>query len=385
MKRLIFIIIGLLIIQGCASSYTMLRKGRYDDAIVKAVRKLKKNPSKTKEITTLKEAYSLANQFDNERIAFLRKSGQPDIWEEVFYRYNNMKYRQDIVKTLPVPVLQKINFSPVDYDNEIIEAKKKAAEYFYAHAVSLLDKNDKYLARQAYDELLKVKGYYANYKDVDQLIPKAYSMGLTSVLFKMNNVAPVVLPAGFEDDMLKISLKELNTQWVNYDTRETQNVRYDYTILLNLKVIDVSPERIKESSWIESKEVQDGYQYVYDNNGNVMKDTAGNDIKVPKYKTISCQLVEEQMNKSAIVTGVLDFIQNNTNQLLKTEPISVESTFNHVSLIAHGDVNALKVETQRNLNNRVPFPHDLDMIMMTNELLKNAAKNIVSSNRYLFK
>jgi len=385
MKTIMILLVSAIVLSGCASSKTLLRQGRYDEAIGKTVRKLKKNSDKTKQIDILAEAFKLANERDLERISFLKKTGQPEIWEEVFDRYSRLKYRQDLVKTAPSEVLSIIGFVPRDYDNDVIEAKRKAAEYFYAHATDLLSKNDKYMAREAYEDLLKVRGYYPNYKDVENLLNKALFLGTTQVLFKMNNTAPVILPAGFEEELLKIAIKDLNTRWINFDVREVQDRDYDNFILLNIRVIDVTPERIREQAWEESKVVEDGWKYVYDANGNVMKDTAGNDIKETKYKTISCKVLETTMNKSAIVTGVLDFYDNHSKQLLKSEPITAQSDFNHVFIMGMGDLNALKSETRQRLGKPVPFPGDLDMIMMSNDILKDVAKNIIHNNTYLFK
>jgi hypothetical protein len=385
MKTIYVLLATAILLAGCASSKTLLRNGRYDDAIYKSVHKLKKKPDKIKEISVLTEAYRLANERDIERISFLKKSGQPDIWEEVFDTYSRLKFRQDAVKTLPSEVLSSIGFVAKDYDSDVIESKRKAAEYFYAHAMSLLSKNDKIAAREAYEDLLKVKDYYSTYKDVDTQLQIALAMGTTNVLFRMNNTAPVVLPAGFEDDLLKIAINDLDTRWINFDVREVSGRAYDNVVLLNIRNIDVTPERIRERTWVESREVEDGWKYVYDANGNVKKDSAGNDIKETKYKTISCQLLETTMNKSAIVTGVLDFYDNTNKQLLKTEPITAQSDFNHIFIMAHGDINAVRPETRQKLGNPLPFPNDLEMIMMSNNVLKDVAKNLIHSNMYLFK
>ncbi len=385
MKPILVLLASALLLTACASSKTLLRNGRYDEAIYKSTRKLKKDPDKIKQIAVLNEALRIANERDIERINFLKKSGQPDIWEEVFDTYSRLKYRQDVVKTLPTEVLSTIGFKAADYDNDVIEAKRKAAEYFYAHAMSMLAKNEKLAAREAYEDLLKVKSYYANYKDVDTQLQNALVMGTTNVLFKMNNVAPVVLPAGFEEDLLKIAINDLDTRWVNFDPSEVAGRSYDNVVLLNIRDIDVTPERIHERSWVESREVEDGWKYVYDANGNVKKDSAGNDIKEPKFKTISCQLLETSMSKSAMVSGVLDFFDNTNSQLLKSEPITAQSDFNHVFVMAHGDLNALKQETRQRLGQPRPFPNDLEMIMMSNDILKDVAKNLIHSNTYLFK
>ncbi len=373
------------LLTGCVSSKTLLRDGRYDAAIRKSVYKLKKNPTKEKQIAVLSEAFRLANTRDLDRIAFLKKSGQPEIWEEVFALYSNLKARQDVLKTVPAPVLSTLGFVVHDYDTDVIEAKRKAAEYFYARALQLLERNEKYAAREAYDNLVKVKGYYPSYKDTDNLLDKAFAMGVTFVLFRMNNVANVVLPAGFEEELMKISVADLNTSWVRFEAREVENRRYDDFILLNLKTIDVTPERVHERSWEESKTIEDGWKYVLDANGNVKKDSLGNDIKEKKYKTIHCRVMETSLSKSALVSGILDFYDNSTKQLLRSEPITAQSDFNHVFCVALGDVNALKEETRRRLGRPLPFPNDLEMIMRTNGILKDVAKNLIHNHTYLFK
>lgn len=382
MKKLVFLIFALLLVFGCTSSKKHFRRGHYDAAISKSVKVLLKKPEKEKEIQILEQAYHQANQVDNDRVLFLKKTGQPDIWEEVFGTLNKMKIRQNKVKRLNQNILTQIRFVSVDYDNELIEAQKKAAEFFYARAVSLLSTKEKISARKAYDDLQKVKSYYSNYRDVDQRIQEAINYGTNYVLFRIQNNARVILPKDFESEMLKVSLRELNSRWLSYETQENKNYYYDYTIILNLKMIDVSPELVKQRDFSESAEVEDGWQYVKDKNGNVMKDSLGNDVKVKKYKTIICYLTETKLSKKAIVSGSLDFYDNHTNQLIKTDPVTAESFFDHMFCTAKGDFNALKPETRKLVNIQpIPFPNDLEMIWRTNENLKKMTKDIISRNK----
>ena len=51
-------------------------------------------------------------------------------------------------------------------------------------------------------------------------------------------------------------------------------------VLVKLLSIMVSPDEVKDTDQIFNKKISDGFDYVLDANGNVMKDTAGNDIKV---------------------------------------------------------------------------------------------------------
>lgn len=384
-KIVVFLLLSTFIIS-CTSSSKLMKSGNYDSAIRKSVQKLKHKKQNDREIVVLEQSYQKANDRDRESVAFLKKEGKPDNWDEIFAVYSKMSQRQEIIKPLlPLHIAgqgRDAHFDIVNYDDEIIQAKKNATEYFYTHALSLLEKNNKTDARKAYAELLRVKSYANNYKDVDKELIRAKNMGISYVIFKMKNTTGVPLPPSFEDELTKISLAELNSEWLSYQTHETKGWEYDYTIVVNMKNINVSPEGVKETNYTETKIIPDGFQYVLDSHGNVKKDSLGNDMKVPKTKTIFCNVTETYQNKKAIIAGTLDYINNNTGQLIKTDPIASENFFEYRSVAAIGDMNALKPETKAKLGNRpVPFPSGFDMLLEAGQILKGMAKNIIFANK----
>jgi hypothetical protein len=363
----------------------MLQNGDYDLAIKKSVHKLIKNPEKEKQLNVLSQAYKLANQKDQETIDYLRLSGESGVWDDIFRAYSHLKLRQEIVKTAPQAILDKLGFEYVNYDNEIINAKKKAAAYFYAHAQTLLAKGDKINARTAYNELLRVKELYSSYKDLDSLSKSALALGTSQVLFQLKNTSGMIIPADFNAALTKISVAELNRMWINYDMNEVQGRTYDYVILVNIKGIDVSPEALKEVHYNESKEIEDGFKYQLDANGNVMKDSLGNDIKITKYKTITCEVIETQQKKTALVSGEIEFVQVVNEQLLFTAPLTAQSIFENFAATAVGNVNALSAETKKKLGNKLlPFPTSAGMIMMAGDILKGMVKDIIYKNSSVF-
>ncbi|MES2591318.1 MAG: hypothetical protein V4608_05505 [Bacteroidota bacterium] len=371
----------------CSSSSKLMNGGNYDAAIRKSVSKLKRKKQNDKEVIVLEQAYQKANDRDNASILFLKKEGKPDNWDQIFNMYSRMSQRQENVKPLLPLHIEKqgrdAQFQILNYDAEIIQAKKNATEYFYAHALSLLDKNTIADARLAYGDLKRVKALTNNYKDVDKELLRAREMGTSYVLFKMKNVTGVPLPPTFEDELTKISLNELNGEWIKYHNREITGMNYDYTILVNMKNINVSPELIKETSRIESKIIPDGFDYVLDANGNVKKDTAGNDIKKARTKTIYCTVVETNQTKKAIIAGTIDYT-NSSGQLMKTAPITSEHFFDFCSYSAIGDINALTPETKARLGNRpMPFPSGFDMLLQAGIVLKDMSKKIIMDNRGL--
>jgi len=386
MKNIIYILITSLIISSCGNSTKLMQSGRYDDAISVSVRKLKKKNQKEKEILALEESYRKANDRDKEKINYLKKEGNPDNWTTIYEVFNTLKVRQEKVKPL-LPLYiesQKKNatFEIVNYDDEIINAKQNAAQYMYAHAMQLLDKNNKTDARAAYNELQQVKSFYTNYKDVDSQINRARNMGTSYVLFKMQNNTGVPLPPSFEEELYKISLTDLNADWIQYHTHKNKDMNYDYTILVNIKNILVSPESQREIDYQETKTVPDGFTYLLDSHGNVRKDSLGNDIKVPKTKVISCSVQEMYQNKKATIAGTLDYINNGNNQLIKTDPIAADNLWEWRSATAIGDLNALKPETSQKIGKRpAPFPPSFDMLLQAGATLKGMVKNIILQNK----
>lgn len=372
-----------LLFANCRTSSSYLKHGQFESAVYKSVAKLRKKPTKTKEINVLREAFSKANQTDLDRINFLRTSGEPDIWDNIFSRYNALKNRQDLVKTLPTNILNAIHFVPINYDEEVVSAKRKAAEYFYAHALQLLERNNKQSARQAYNDLLRVKQYYSDYRDVDAKLQEALLNGRNNILFKIQNQANVIVPSNFEQELLKISMDDMNTLWMNYHTKAIEQVNYDYTLLLNLKEIAVSPEQVREESYTDQKEIQDGFKYKLDSKGNVMKDSAGNDIKIPIIKIITCKVVLTKARKSALIRGTLDYVNNHSGQLIKNFPVAAETFFENNVAVPYGDLNALS-SSSRNLINTshfIPFPSNPDIIMQAAVRLKDMTKDIIWRNK----
>ena len=365
-----------------------MQSGNYDAAIHKSVRKLTKR-KKDKEIIILEQAYKKANERDQEQINFLKKEGNPDNWDQLYTIYSNMSRRQNSIKPLLPLMIESENrtafFEIKNFDEELIQTKQKAAELLYARALSLLEKNTKTDARKAYSDLQTVKNYYSNYKDIDVQINKAINIGTSYVIFKMKNNTGVPLPPSFQDELTKISMSELNNNWLQYHVNEVKGLNYDYTILVNMKNINVSPEAVKELQYTETKEVPDGFQYALDKKGNVQKDSSGNDIKLPKTKIVACNVIEVYQNKKAIIAGTLDFINNASGQLIKTDPITSENFFEFRSATAMGDTNILKPETKAKLGKRpVPFPNDFDMILAAGQTLKGMVKNIIWSNKGIF-
>ena len=285
MKRILLLLISaLLIMAGCGSPKRHMESGNYEAAIIKAVDKLRKNRDDAKTIDILDTSYRIALEQDNERIRFLRMENKPDNWDEVFLIYKRLNDRQSLVRTV-IPLQsggKSVDYPYVDYMGEMIAAKKRAADYYYAHGQTLLDSRTREGYRQAYYEFVRAKEYAGDYANIDNLIYETRMMGISRVLVRISNNSNINFPPEFEANLLALNLPRLNSEWVEYHSIVVdEDINFDYVVSVNIRQIGVSPDNVFQRDTLIKKNIEDGLQYVLDARGNVMKDTLGNDIIFP--------------------------------------------------------------------------------------------------------
>ena len=153
---------------------------------------------------------------------------------------------------------------------------------------------------------------------------------------------------------------------------------------MNLTDIEVTPEYVREREYVEQKEIEDGFEYVLDDRGNVVKDSLGNDIKVPATKIIQAVVFESFQNKYAKVAGQLQIIDTRTNSLVRREPISVNVDFENYASTFRGDKRALTKDSRSRIGNQpLPFPSDENMLLEAAELLKPVVKDKIRKREFI--
>jgi hypothetical protein len=386
MKRIIpIVLIITIILSGCGSSKKQLEKGNYDAAIQKAVKNLRKDPKDVKQIDILTQAYKVSNDQDNERVRFLKMEGKTNSWDEIYLVYKSLNDRQSLVKTVtPLNANgRSVDFPYVDYVPEMVNAKRKAADFYFAHGNDLMKSGIKESYRQAFAEFMRAKEYVGDYEGIDNKIQEAKIQGMSRVFVSIQNTSILKFPKEFEDDLLALDLPHLNSEWVEYYTQNlNDNTQYDYFINVNVKNVAVSPDQSIQRDSVIKKDIEDGFSYVLDKKGNVMRDSLGNDIKQKKYKTVQCALVETIQTKACRIDGDVEVIQMNPNKALKKDPIGAQSTFENISSRALGDIQALNArQLERTKTAIVPFPTDIEMIMRCSESLKMAIRGMIQNDR----
>jgi hypothetical protein len=388
MKRLLLITVLFSLLLSCGSGKQIekaLYAGNYNRAITSALKKLDSNKDKKRKqqfIVLLEEAYYKAVEHDLLNIDRLKQDGNPEHLKVIYDLYVNLEARQQAIKpVLPLKIGRKvITFNFNDYSNDIIATRDKLSKYKYGQASQLLVGNDKLNNREAYAILRYIESINPNYKDVRQLMKEAHYKGTDFVLVHIDNQTHQIIPQRLENELLNFDTYGLNNFWTVYHANENATINYDYAMQLQLKRITISPERINEHRFIREKEIVDGWEYVLDENGNVVSDSLGNDIKVDRIINIRAQFVEIEQFKSTQIVGKVVYTDLNTNAILNVFTIDSEFIFRNSYARVRGDRRALKQRDRKLLDHRrIPFPSNAEMVLDTGEDLKNKLKNIINN------
>ncbi len=392
-KQFLFLIIISTFI-GCGGvkkTQEAINSGNYDAAIENAVKNLRSNKTKKSNqpyVFMLKEAYAKANDRDLGKIKFLKKQENPANLESIYIIYVSLNNRQELIKPLlPLPILNKgknIKFQFNDYTNDLIKSKNNLSDYLYKNAKkSLVNAENKIDFRNIYDDLSYLNNINPNYKDSQILLKEAHDKGTDYVYVFMQNQTDKVIPIQLEDDLLNFDTYRLNDLWTVYHNNKQPQLNYDFEIALNLKEIKISPEQIREKQIVQEKQVKDGWKYLLDRQGNVVKDSLGKNIKVDKFKTIRSTLYQNTQSKSVQIIGQMTYFDLKNNQLIKSVPIESGFKFEHNYATYNGDKNALDQNYLDLLNYKyVPFPSNEQMIYDSGEDLKKKIKYIISNNQF---
>ena len=118
-------------------------------------------------------------------------------------------------------------------------------------------------------------------------------------------------------------------------------------------------------------------------NGNVQKDSLGNDIKVDKIITVKARVFETIQSKSSQVVGTIIYKDLNSNQVIDSFDIDSGFVFENLFAEFRGDRRALTQNDRALLRNRpLPFPSSEQLVYDTGEDLKIKLKRIINSYNF---
>lgn len=386
MKNATILLLVLAILTSCTSSIKLIENGNYDKAIHTLVKKLsgKKN-KKTDNVKNLELAFRKAQEKDLVTEMELLSMSSESKWEKIYTLYQRIENRQNKIKPL-LPLVSKENYQAgFEFINTLdrkSESREKTVEYLYNSGKQLLEdlklSRNKHDARRAYDFFNRIEEFIPQYKDVKQLKLKAHELGTEYILVSMKNNTSRILPYQLEDDLLNLSVTELNSYWKKYDMRKNNKIEYDYFINMNLQNLDFSPEREK-SRVFEDRFEETVKEEKKDAKGKVIRDSLGNIQYVEKIFIYESQIEETHQSKSAIIGGKLEWYNTKTKNVDQSEPLNVEINFNNrFGRLLKGDRDHMSKENKDILRGRpMPFPSNEAMTLEAGDRLKEIIKDYI--------
>lgn len=389
MKTKIIYFISLLlstILFSCSSPKHLLKIQDYDASIAKTLGKMRgaSKKVKAKQIEILHEAFRTANNNDLALIKKLQRAKQSFNWIQINDIYNAIIERQDLVRPF-VHFVESYgfemtdlmrNFADLEYDS-----RKKSANYLYSSAMDMMSKareGDKLAARRAYSDLVLLDSFFEKYKNKEDLKSEAIVLGTEHIQVKVANLSTKILPRNLHRRLLDFEVERLNDLFHRYYVKSMSEMAFDYQIRINLLDMNITPESNRITSYQETKEINDGFEYVLDSKGNVLKDSLGNDIKFDKTKTIIATVEEIFQYKAVGVSGNIELFDMQGERIIRTRPINAEAVFENFAATYRGDREALTAESRNKIgNNPRTFPSSDLMLEQALDLLRPVILNSV--------
>ncbi len=369
-KASIFISI-LIVLSSCGSAKKAeknISEGKYDQAFdiaYSALSQDKNKKSNQKLIPSLKEAYDKAYDRDIQNIKRLKKEKNPANLKKIYATYMAMDVRQDDVESL-LPLYydgKMVQFDTHDFTSDIAQSLKEYSDFLYNKGTQELS-GSKMDARKAYKTFNDLEFVNPNYVDnLENLINQAKKKGSSFVLLKVQDKTPKSLDTKAFVDLTNINESNMQNQWVIYNAQQDPNTHYDYEATVNLDKIQITPEQVNTETIPQQARIKDGWEYVYDENGNVAKDSLGNDIKRDKIITVQAEVKMFQQRKAARIDGGIAIKNLNSNTQMAVTPLFGEAKFENIFAKYRGDQRAIEQKYVKALQNKeVPFPPDEEFI-----------------------
>ena len=380
MKKPIYLLIFLALFacQSARKTQKAVNSGNYPSAMNRAIDKLSNNKDRKSNqgfVLALEESFARYTEQQNRELRFLTKEGLPSSLETRYGILNDLKGWQDRIRPLlPLSIYEQnreARFRFQDYSNEILQTKAALTEFKYQEGINLYElSRTKGDFRRAHELFEEVESLVPGYKESARYMELAHEKGLQLVLLRLENNTEKVLPQRLMEELMDIDQFGLQNYWTQYHT-QAQRENYDYLVQLDFDQLQVSPERIIEKQISREKQIADGYQFLRDQDGNVVRDSLGNKIEVERLVTVRCDFYKFRQFKEANLGAQVRITKTENGELVQKFPLQSGFIFEHIFARFEGDQRAfddgwLDWTRQR----EIPFPSNEQMIYDAGEDLK---------------
>ncbi|MBK6730149.1 MAG: hypothetical protein IPG60_03995 [Bacteroidetes bacterium] len=384
---LAFIISSLFVLSSCKSAEKVFREGDYNHAIDISINKLTRNPQKEEYILILEEGFKRANAADLGYIKALNLEGNPDRWEDIYNVYQSIGRRQNKINPL-LPLFiesedRNATFEMIDVVAELINAKKNAVNYLLASAKEKINSGNKYSAREAYSELIRIQELNPNHPEIKSLLEQASALGTNQVGFVIENNSNSNLSEEVANALYDIAPGDPYGDWYQINPYNEKEY-FDYLVVMRIKKVESFPEVINTNNYEETRQVEDGWTYIFDSEGNKVLDSLGNPLKTSTYKWISAYVSETTQEKIATVEAEIRYLDSN-GKLITSIPAKGDGIFQNYYAMATGYNDALTPASREKLGGKpLPFPSDNALLIQSIATLETVLEQLMQDNNYKY-
>ena len=358
-----------------------LNSGSYDTAIEDALKKLRPNKSKKSSqpyVFLLQEAYEKAQKRDADKARQLEISTSYPQLQSLYGVYAQMDRRQKKIEPiLPLMNLQtgkSVPFSQKDYFPQLQQSLSRWSTALQAASSQTLQQSsapkDNY--RVLYDAYIDLSQVQAWTTAEQSIANELQFRGTNFVRASVENATEQILPKALENQLLDIPTGAHQNRWAVFHQKPQEEVPYAYAVRLQFEAIDISPERIQEQVFESEKEVEDGTTILKDEDGNQVKDSLGNAIEVPRYKTVRSVFYQSLQQKSLLVRASLVLEAEDSKEVLTRLPLETQWVFEHRFGTYKGDRRALRKNWSRLVAlKQIPFPSNEEMLLQAADQIKS--------------
>jgi hypothetical protein len=370
MKNLIYTALSLglslSLLTSCASVDKMVERGDYDGAIQLATKKLAGKKKKEEYVIALEKGFEKITRQDMARIDGWSTSNRAEDWEAIIRTARNIENRQDRIEPL-LPLVSesgyRAKFTFIQTDKIINEAKDKVVTLYESRLVDMVKAaraGNKSSARDAYDLLDHMRSLNGDYVR-PELKEEMRQLGINHIIVAMENNSQAFIPTSVVDELMSNDFSRVNSNWNRFYISNADGLVPDFSVTLKIQEILVTPDGGQERRADYSKEIVDGWEYVLDARGNVLKDSLGNDVKRDKLVRVNATVLELVQSKKALLRSRLEIVNERTGEQICSENIEVEEIFGHVARNIIGDDRALEPNMRTRIQ-ALPFPSESDLI-----------------------
>jgi hypothetical protein len=263
LKLYSFILIGISsLVLSCKSATKLYEKGRYDEAVELAAKKLQKDPNDPKLLDVLQNAYRYAVEDHESRIRNNSAGNNELKWEWNYNEYADLQRLYESIRKSP-GVFEKVR--PVDYSSYMTTFAEKAGDVRYQRGLTLMGNNDKLSYRDAYREFQLALRFIPGDLAIRQKMDEAYSLAVVNVVVRpveernsyqyssYNNRY-----RSFDDNILRYLQSNNGNQFVKYYSMyeaRNRNIRPDHVVDVRFSSMNIGRSYDDHSTRTVSKDV----------------------------------------------------------------------------------------------------------------------------------